>query len=205
MGRVTSDPLASAVLVIHLNVKHEVWDENPRRADVGWSAPRFEPPALWTLIDRDHEDIDRALGAITDAATSIEDTITELDGLRIGFAAHAIAQHRVLRAVLHRQTVPPPLQFLVAQSAATHRVQEAAVWSLAYQALGSRGMRQRARELRDAMHDDAERETACLRPALVDYLSPSAYRELAPAYATQRLRLFGEVDQPQRWPRASRP
>ena len=147
--------------------------------------------------DREH--------AIGDSETPIETTVAGLDGVRIGFAAHAIAQHRVLRTALHHQTVPAPLQFLVAQSAAAHRVQEAAVWSLAYQALGSRAMRDRARELRDTMFDDAEREAACLRPALVDYLASTAYRELAPAYATQRLRLFGEVDQPQRWPRASRP
>ena len=193
------------MLVIHLNVKHEVWDENPAFADLGWAVPRFEPPDLWTLIDRDHADIDRALATIGDGATPIEDTVTELDGVRIGFAAHAIAQHRVLRAALHGQIVPQPLQFLVAQSAATHRVQEAAVWSLAYQAIGSRGMRDRARELRATMFDDAEREAACLRPALVDYLASIEFRDLAPAYATQRLRLFGEVDQPQRWPRASRP
>ncbi len=199
----TADSLASAVLVIDLNVKPEVWD-NPWPAHVEWATP-FEPPDLWTLIDRDHADIDRTLRSISDASTEIEDTLTELDGLRIGFAAHAIAQYRVLRAVLHQRETPPPLQFLVAQSAANHRVQEASVWSVAYEALGGRTMRRRARELRDAMLYDAEHEMACLRPALADYLPSSAYRELAPAYATQRLRLFGEVDQPQRWPRASRP
>jgi hypothetical protein len=151
-------------------------------------------PDVWQLIDRDHAVIETALRVLADPTSRVEDLTTELDGVRIGFAVHAIAQHRILRTTLERMTVPTSLQFLVAQSAATHRVQESAVWALAYATLGTAAMRGRARDLRMVMARDADREAACLRPALLDYLPRAAYLELAPGYATQRLRLFGEVE-----------
>lgn len=150
---------------------------------------------VWNLIERDHRDLEQALLTIGRQDTSIEDTATALDAVRLGFVAHASAEERLLRRVLDSLELPAPLQFLVAQIASSHRAQEKAIHSLIHAPIRSETMRARARHLHALLHQHGEHERACLVPALHDFVPRETYDSLAPSYATQRLCLltcFGE-------------
>jgi hypothetical protein len=155
---------------------------------------------VWTLVERDHRELDLALSAIVDGSSAdLRDT---LDALRIGFAAHAEAHARAicepfatLRVarrpgeagtcdVATTAYLPTHLAALLHELEAAHRSQERQLSRLAIASITE--WPARARFLRDDLlrHHEFER-TWCV-PMLRARVP--AYDQLAARYATERLR-----------------
>lgn len=138
------------------------------------------PPELSTLLGRDHADLQSELTRLLDPTACLAELRTALDGVRLGLTAHAEAED----IVLGRFERDPELECFVLQTRAAHLAQESALAALVTMRHGTSAWRDRIHHLRDLVryHDGHEGELmARLR-------RHPAYRELAGAFATERLR-----------------
>ena len=136
---------------------------------------------VWTLVERDHREVDAALASIVDGSTT--DLRGTLDAICIGFAAHAEAHARAIGET-GDGALPPHLAALVHELEAGHRSQERQLGRLALASITE--WPARARFLRDDLlrHHEFER-TWCV-PMLKTRVP--TYDQLAARYATERLR-----------------
>ena len=154
---------------------------------------------VFTLIERDHRDLEQGLSDITCAAP--EQVRDILDGLRFGLAAHAGSEADMLDSLLGEAGRAERLQFFVAQVMAAHRAQQRELEVLARMEPGSIAWHQRATALRDMVRQHDSHEHASLMPALRACLGPDQYDQLAGLFATGRLCLLAMAPRPgkRRW------
>jgi hypothetical protein len=138
------------------------------------------------LLQRDHHDLETGLDELLQATTVME-IRSALDGVRLGLTAHAEAEDIVLQHALAAAGSPAVLDELVGQARSAHLAQEGALASLVCAAPGSQTWRDRARRLRDLVHQHAFREETIVVPAIRDF-APAIYASLAGSFATERLR-----------------
>lgn len=151
---------------------------------------------VFTLIERDHQDLVQGLTEITRSAP--EQARDILDGLRFGLAAHAGSESEMLDGLLEKPGLGEPLEFLVAQVNSAHRAQQRELEVLARMAPLSAAWRARAEALREMVEQHDRHEQASLMPALRAVLSPERYGALAGAFATGRLCLLTMAPRPGR-------
>jgi hypothetical protein len=137
-----------------------------------------------TLIGRDHQELDLGLSAIADGR--VADAAGSLDGLRLGFAAHAEACHTVYRTAFVGRPLPAHLAALFGELDSAHRAQEASFARVAAAPDLEKGAR--ARALRDMIRQHNDYEKRWCLPLLRARLTATDFTELAPTYATERLR-----------------
>jgi hypothetical protein len=145
------------------------------------------------LLRRDHDELERALAVMTAPGASDRELRDALEGVHVGLAAHAEAEAAILRSMLDVVHPPALVYLLCSQVIAAHLAQEGALVSLEKTRPGSEAWRERAMHLRNLIDHHAEHESACVLPALRDYLPPEIYGSLAGRYASARLRAMGTV------------
>ena len=138
------------------------------------------------LLQRDHHDLEYGLDELLQA-TTVKELRSALDGVRLGLTAHAEAEDIVLQQALIAAGSPVVLSELIGQARSAHLAQEGALASLVCAAPGSQTWRDRARRLRDLVHQHAFREETIVVPAIRD-MAPAVYQSLAGSFATERLR-----------------
>jgi hypothetical protein len=143
-------------------------------------------PDFFSLLRRDHDELDRGLAELVDPFVTGADIRSALDGVRLGLTAHAEAEDIVL-AVAFDGVAGGPLEALLREVRAGHLIQENALASLVCTPPGSAMWRQRASELRAAVAEHAVWEERWLMPALREETA-EVYVRLAGAFATERLR-----------------
>jgi hypothetical protein len=142
------------------------------------------PADFVTLLRRDHGDLQQELTKLLDPTATVPELRSSLDGVRLGLMAHAEAED----IVLARFESVPELQVLVAQARAAHLAQEGALSALVTARPGTTGWRDRARYLRELVAYHAHQEETSLMEALKEHAAPEELRQLAGAFATERLR-----------------
>jgi len=142
------------------------------------------PTDFFTLLRRDHNDLQKELTHLLDPTATIAQLRSSLDGVRLGLIAHVEAED----IVLSRFDVVPELQVLVAQARAAHLAQEAALSSLVTARPGTASWRDRAHHLRELVHHHAQQEEKYLLPALRQHAGEDDVASLAGRFATERLR-----------------
>jgi hypothetical protein len=142
------------------------------------------PADFLTLLQRDHSDLQQELTRLLEPTATAAELRSSLDGVRLGLVAHAEAED----IVLARFEDIPALQELVVQARSAHFVQESALSSLVTMRPGTVGWRDRARQLRELVAHHARQEEALLMAALKTHAVEEELRQLAGAFATERLR-----------------
>ena len=142
------------------------------------------PTDFFTLLRRDHVDIQKELTLLLDPIATAAELRGSLDGVRLGLTAHAEAED----IVLGRFESMPQLDALVAQARAAHLAQEGALSALVSARPFTAAWRERAHHLRDLVHDHAVEEEQFLLPGLRLHAPRGVYDSLAGAFATERLR-----------------
>ncbi|HWO22770.1 MAG TPA: hemerythrin domain-containing protein [Kofleriaceae bacterium] len=142
------------------------------------------PADFLTLLQRDHSDLQEELTRLLEPTATAAELRAFLDGVRLGLVAHAEAED----IVLGRFEDIPELQDLVAQARTAHFAQESALSSLVTMRPGTAGWRDRARQLRELVAHHARQEESLLMAALKAHASADELRQLAGAFATERLR-----------------
>ena len=155
---------------------------------------------VFTLIERDHAELDQGLVEITRKAP--EQARDILDGLRFGLAAHAGSEADMLSGLLETQGRGERLQFLVAQVLAAHRAQQRELEVLARMDACSPAWHARAQGLRDMVRQHDGHEQVSLAPAIRACVPGEEYERLGAVFATGRLCLLTMAPLPasaQRW------
>jgi len=142
------------------------------------------PADFLSLLQRDHHDQQQELTRLLDPTATVAELRSSLEGVRLGLVAHAEAED----IVLGRFEVVPMLQVLVAQAHAAHLAQEGALSALVTSRPGTADWRDLARHLRELIAYHAWQEETLLLPALREHASTDEIRQLAGAFATERLR-----------------
>ncbi len=154
---------------------------------------------VFTLIERDHRDLEQGLIEITRSAP--EQARDILDGLRFGLAAHAGSEADMLDSLLGEVGRAERLQFFVAQVMAAHRAQQRELEVLARMTPASIAWNQRVNALLEMVRQHDSHEHASLLPALKAAIGREQYAELAGLFATGRLCLLTMAPRPgqRRW------
>jgi hypothetical protein len=139
---------------------------------------------VWTLIARDHHELVDGLASLAEQTAS--DPRGTIDGLCLGFAAHAEAHARTLESVLGGRALPPHVAALVRELESAHLAQERQFARLAYSP--GEEWPSRARVLHDMIRQHHDYERAWCLPVL--RTRATDYENLAARYATERLRAF---------------
>ncbi|HEU0031223.1 MAG TPA: hypothetical protein VFQ53_11360 [Kofleriaceae bacterium] len=148
-------------------------------------------PDFSTLVHDHHLELEQALLAIAHATprTPIADIV---DGLWLGFVAHAEAHSVVLQSVQATDLDPPDeLRQVADRLVADHLQQEHALRDLIARDLSTRVSRQQALQLYEHMrrHDRFERDR--LHPLVVQLLDADSLQQLAASYTIERMRVLG--------------
>jgi hypothetical protein len=138
------------------------------------------------LLQRDHHDLEYGLDELLQA-TTVTQIRSALDGVRLGLTAHAEAEDIVLHSALTAAGSPAVLAVLVGRARSAHLAQEGALASLVCASPKTQHWKDRARKLRDLVHEHAAYEERTVLPAIRE-LAPTVYVTLAGAFATERLR-----------------
>ncbi|MBV8757397.1 MAG: hypothetical protein JO257_08990 [Deltaproteobacteria bacterium] len=147
---------------------------------------------MCALVRRDHDDLDRALGAMVDPRTSPKELAALLDVFRLALAVHTAAEAKVLQALLARVVGPRTLHMLALQTRVEHVAQRAAADALVGARPGSIGWYDGALELRVSVMDHAARAEQT-RWTLEDHVPGDVQRVLAGEYATERMRVLAST------------
>ena len=139
-----------------------------------------------TLLQRDHDDLQRGLDEIAYSTANPAHLRNTLDGVRLGLTAHTEAEDIVLHGVLAKLAAPG-LELAVAHGRSAHLTQEGALAALVCSRPGTGAWRDRAIHLRDLIYTHSNQVIAELVPVLRDS-APAVYSWLAGAFATERLR-----------------
>ena len=150
------------------------------------------PLDLAALVRRDHDDISYGLDLIVDPATPSATVLDAVDGVRLGFRVHAIAEERVFRMLARLQPLP-----LIADASAhamrDHIDQEVMLdrFLHGYEP-GTQRWYEWVLEVRESMTRHAfaaDLMAARLRDAIPSRL----FDQLASRYATERLRVLADT------------
>jgi hypothetical protein len=144
---------------------------------------------VYGLVRLDHDDLDRALRAMSDAATAVDELAGLLDVFRLALAVHVAAEARVLQSLLDGGHAAPVLRAMVTQIYLEHRWQQQRATALSGIAPGSEDWYDGALELRILVLDHAAREDH-LRWQLQAELGRRLLLTLAAEYATERMRVL---------------
>lgn len=144
---------------------------------------------VYGLVRLDHEDLDRALRAMSDAGTAVEELAGLLDVFRLALAVHVAAEARVLQSLLAGSRSLAALRAMVTQIYLEHRCQQQRALALASTVPGSDDWYDGALELRILVLDHAAREDH-LRWQLQAELGRRLLLTLAAEYATERMRVL---------------
>lgn len=149
---------------------------------------------VFSLIERDHHDLDQGLVEIT--RKTPEQARDILDGLRFGLAAHAGSEADMLSGLLDEGGRGERLQFLVAQVLAAHRAQQRELEVLARMETCSPAWHVRAQGLRDMVRQHDCHEQTSLAPAIRACVPAGEYEQLGALFATGRLCLLTMAPRP---------
>src|SRR3569623_2644002 len=156
---------------------------------------------VFSLIERDHRDLDQGLVEIT--RKTPEQARDILDGLRVGLAAHAGAEADMLSGFLEESGRAERLQFLVAQVLAAHRAQQRELEVLARMETCSLAWHARAQALRELVRQHDGHEQTSLAPAIRACVPADEDEQRGALFATGRLCLLTMAPRPagsvQRW------
>jgi hypothetical protein len=141
---------------------------------------------LLTLLHRDHHDVMAGLDELQQPELSAAELRGILDGVRLGILAHAEAEDIVLHGAVVQSAVGDILAALVSGVHEAHALQEAALSALVCAKPNTTFWRERARKLRDLVHEHATIEEQQIVPA-IRALAPEVYGGLAGRFATERL------------------
>lgn len=139
---------------------------------------------LCDLLRNDHEDLDRALGAMIDPITTTRELVSLLEVVQLGLAVHSAAEARVLEMMLAQAVIPRTLGMLASQVQTEHAAQRAAAAALIRIRPGSIGWYTHVQGLRRLVEDHATR-------ADWQHIPLNLQRVLAAEYATERMRVLG--------------
>jgi hypothetical protein len=143
------------------------------------------------LVRRDHDDLDRGLAAMVDAATPPDELTSLLDVFRLALAVHTAAEARVFELLLGRVS-SRSLTSAVSQARREHVAQRAAAEALVQVRPGSISWYEHALDLRVAVVEHAGRAEQ-LRWTFDDHVPLDVLRALASEYATERLRVLSST------------
>jgi hypothetical protein len=144
------------------------------------------------LVRRDHDDLDRALGAMTDPATPPKELGNLLEVFSLGLAVHVAAEARMFDLLLGRLAGPRALAMLVSQARGEHLAQREVTDALGRIRPSSIDWYARALELRVLVVDHAERADYG-QWTLRDHVAFDLQHELAAEYATERMRVLAST------------
>ena len=144
------------------------------------------------LLRRDHDDLDRALGAMVDPQTSPKELASLLDVFRLALAVHTAAEARLLETLLARVRGPRTLSMLALQTRIEHVAQRAAADALVGVRPASIGWYDGALELRVTVMDHAARADQT-RWTLEDHVPLEIQKTLAAEFATERMRVLAST------------
>lgn len=139
---------------------------------------------LCDLLRNDHDDLDRALGAMIDPITTTRELSSLLEIVQLALAVHSAAEAKILEMMLSHGVVPRTLGLLASQVQTEHAAQRAAAAALTHIRPGSIGWYSHAQGLRRLVVDHATR-------ADWQHIPVSLQRALAGEYATERMRVLG--------------
>lgn len=149
-------------------------------------------PDVCALVRRDHDDLDRALAALVDPATRVDELVALLDVLRLALAVHVTAEAKIFDTLLEIVSGPEALRLICTQSRVEHGAQHAALDALAAARPASDTWFARALELRVLVLDHAARADLA-RWTLQDHVPTQLQRTLARDYATERMRVLART------------
>jgi hypothetical protein len=141
------------------------------------------------LVRRDHDDLDRALGAMVDPATPPKELTNVLDVFRLALAVHTATEAKVLDLLVESEHC---LGVLATATRIEHTTQRAAADALVAIRPASIGWYDCALELRVLVLDHAARSEQ-LRWTIEDHVPYRMQRHLAAEYATERLRVLAST------------
>jgi hypothetical protein len=147
---------------------------------------------LCDLVRNDHLDLDRALLAMLEPATPNAEMVNLLDVFRLALAVHIAAESKVLDSLKARLGLPSALAMVIAQVRCEHIAQQTAAEALQWTTPGTGVWYSRVLELRVLVLDHGAR-AELLRWSLNDHVPLTIRRELASAYATERLRALSST------------
>ena len=144
-----------------------------------------------TLVRRDHDDLDLALGAMVATATSCNELAELLDVAQLSLAVHVAAETKAL-AELASLDLPVIIRMAVLASRDEHRFQQEELERLVGVRAGSELWYARVLELRIQVLDHATR-AELLRWTFDDHLGVAMREVLAKRYASERMRVLGRT------------
>ena len=149
-------------------------------------------PDVCGLVRRDHDDIDRALAAMVDPRTPVDELVMLLDVLRLALAVHVTAEARVFRTLLEKVPAPAALGLIVMHARDEHARQHDALDELGAVRVGGDAWYGLALELRVLVLDHASR-AELIRWTLQDHVPLTSHRALAREYAIERMRVLART------------
>jgi hypothetical protein len=147
---------------------------------------------LCELVRNDHLDLDRALLAMLEPATTNAEQVNLLEVFRLALAVHIAAEAQVLDSLKARMGLPSALSMVITQVKCEHIAQQGAAEALQWTAPGTGTWYSRVLELRVLVLDHGAR-AELLRWSLNDHVPQPIRRELASAYATERMRVLAST------------
>jgi len=144
-----------------------------------------------TLVTRDHDEIAAALDIIMEPRTTSEVLRDVIDATRLAFTVHAVAEQRVLTALLKNRP-SFTITEIVRQSRLDHLEQQQNLAALAALVPGCRSWNKLVLDLRSGMLRHALDAPAAIA-ALEEAIDPVTPPQLASRYATERMRVLAET------------
>ena len=160
---------------------------NFRRGIAAARRPRVTAD-LSTLIQSDHDDLNRLLVAMVASATPVCELSERLDSFRLALAVHAAAEANVMRLLLARHD-EPALRAIAELTEAEHLRMQTLAAAMSRSRPGSEQWYADALELRIAALDHATRAELA-RWTLDDRVVQGRRQILAADYATERFRIL---------------
>jgi hypothetical protein len=149
-------------------------------------------PDVCALVRADHDDQDRALAAMVDPRTAVDELSTLLDVLKLAFAVHVSAEAKVFDALLDVVHGPEVLTLIVVHAREEHAAHQRKLDALSLARPGSDVWYGQALELRIGLLDHASRAELA-RWTLQDHVPVVLRRALASDYATERMRMLART------------
>lgn len=141
-------------------------------------------------VRRDHDDLDRALSCMCDAATPPKELANLVEVFRLALAVHSATEAHVLDLLLTRVGGPRTLSMIVTHTRIEHSAQRVAAERLLQIRPASLAWYEHAIALRDLVLDHASRSDRA-RWTFNDHLPAELHEALATEYARERMRVLG--------------
>jgi hypothetical protein len=143
-------------------------------------------------VRRDHDDLDKALAGMCDAATPPKELANLVEIFRLALAVHSATEAHVLDLMLTRVDGPRALSMIVTHTRVEHSAQCVAAERLLEIRPASLKWYEHATALRDLVLDHACRSDRA-RWTYQDHLKPDIYNALAIEYAHERMRVLANT------------